>query len=551
MSVEPFPEQPLDLRQYLAVLRRRRSQVAIVAVVTFVAAMAVSFHQTPIYTSTAKVWVKPVVTSGAVTPQAPVVLSLDTEKELVETEAVADRAARNAGTQTSGFEMLKHLSVAVPTDSQLLEISYSSPDPLLARKGAQAFAQAYLDFKTDEALQTSRTVQSSLQGRIDELQTELSKARYDLDHSSANSDAHFQAENRISTLNTQIGLLQNQISSATSLSVDPGAIVQPADLPTSPSSPNHLLNGGLGLFLGLALGIGLAFLRERLDDRIRDRTDLEECLAAPVLVTIPRFDAVKKGVSRPERRGLVTLYDPTNPVSEAYRTLRTSVLFHSAQTQAKTFMVVSATPGEGKTTTAANLAVVLAQSGKQTVLLSADLRKPVLNDLFRGDWKGQAPREAGVSNILTGEVAPQDALQRTEVQNLWMIASGSVSGRPAELASSESMADLIEALRASADFTIIDSAPTLAVTDALAMAPHVDAVLYVADASKTERAAVVHARAMLERVGAKVIGAVLNRFDPGKNGGYGYSYRYTYRYAPAEAQAEAGGEWKRRLRLPI
>jgi capsular exopolysaccharide synthesis family protein len=547
MSAESYQEQPLDLRAYLAVLRRRKASIVAVAALTLVFAIGFSLRQTPMYASTAKVWVKPIVsTQTLLQGAAPTLLSLDTEKELVESEAVADLAAHRAGTRTTGFEMLRHLSVAVPTNSQVLEISYTSPDPLLAQKGAQAFATAYLKFKTDEALSTAKTVQESLQSQIGRLQNDLSQARYDLDHSPDGSTEHFEAENRLSSVNTQIGLLENQMLSLNSLSIDPGAIVAAADLPDSPSSPNHPLNAGLGLFLGLALGIGLAFVRERLDDRIRSRQDLEEHIGAPVLVAIPRFEL--PAPHRSNRRGLITIRDASHPAAEAYRTLRTSLQFHAAQTKGRTFMVVSATPSEGKTTTAANLAVVLAQAGKETVLLSADMRNPVLNELFQSDWRPE--QCAGLSNILTGEVAPQDTLQRTDVDNLWIIGSGPVPMTPAELASSDRMADLIEALRASVDFTIIDSAPALAVTDALAMAPYVDGVLYVADASKTERGAVMQARTMLEHVGAPVFGAVLNRFDPGKAGRYEYTYRYTYRYGPPEgraARARRGGEGLRRL----
>jgi tyrosine-protein kinase len=538
MSAELSPERPLDLREYLAVVRRRKGTILLVTAVTLLSALAFSLQQTPIYTSTAKVWVKPIVANQTLlSGTSPTLLSLDTEKELVESETVADIAAKKAGERTTGFEMLKHVSVSVPTNSQVLEISYSSPDPLLAQKGAQAFADAYLTFKTDEALDSAKKVQASLQGEVNALQNQLSQARYQLTHSPEGSTEHFEAENRITTLNTQIGLIENQILSVTSLSIDPGAVVQSANLPTGPSSPNHPLNAALGLLVGLALGVGIAFLRERLDDSIRSREDLEEHLGAPVLVAIPKFSLPKRVMAA--RRGLVTVHDPTNAAAEAYRTLRTSVQFHAAQTKARTFMIVSATPAEGKTTTAANLAVVLAQAGKQTVLLSADLRNPALNELFRSDWRVQP--DTGISNIVTGEVNPQDALQQTEVRNLWMIGSGPVPGRPAELASSDSMVELIEALHASADFTIIDSAPSLAVTDALAMAPHVDAVIYVADASSTQRSAVVEARQMLERAGAKVVGAVLNRFEPPKHSTYQYAYRYTYRYAPAEPETNGNG----------
>src|SRR5919201_3292830 len=153
--------------------------------------------------------------------------------------------------------------------------------------------------------------------------------------------------------------------------VDPGEIIQDAVKPSSPSSPNIPLNAGVAVVMGLAVGIGLAFLRDRLDDRLRGRTDLEERTGAPVLAVIPKVETWR------ERREpkLVTLSEPKSAAAEAYRTLRTSVMFAASQEGLKTIMVTSPGPGEGKPTTAANLAVVLAQADKRVILVSADHRK--------------------------------------------------------------------------------------------------------------------------------------------------------------------------------
>ena len=546
-------EAPLDLRHYIAVLRVRKRTVAIAAVVTFVLVMVYSFRQTPVYTATAKVLVTPLTGNQQLLQSVPVTsLSLDTEKELVASAAVAEVARKKLDERPNVQDLLRHISVSVPSNTQILEISYSSPSPLVAQQTAQAFAGAYLQFRTNQALSTSQNVQSGIEAQIKDLEKQLESTRYAAAHAPNGSQKQLQARGRIGTLNSQIALLRTQIASLATLNIDPGAIVQAANLPTSPSSPNHPLNAALGLFLGLALGVGVAFVRDRLDDRIRGREDLEEHIAAPVLAVIPKmFDWREKHMAK-----LATLEDAKGPASEAYRTLRTGILFMSAQAGMKTLLVTSATAGEGKTTTAANLAIVLAQTGKRVILVSADLRKPRLHRFFQ---PGLVNNVRGLVDIVSGEATVQECLQPTGVDHLWLLGSGPIPARPAEVAGAEQTSELLLALRNQADFVIVDSAPSLVVTDALAMAPGVDGVLYVADANTTARGTVASSRDQLEQVGARIVGAVLNNFDPSRAHAYGYggySYRYTYQYGPAasgpDAGAESGGgEQTRRRRFQI
>ena len=304
-------------------------------------------------------------------------------------------------------------------------------------------------------------------------------------------------------------------------------MVSPAPLPTTPSSPNKVLDGLIGLFVGLTAGIGLALLRERLDDALRGRGDLEDRVGAPVLAVITRVT----GWRRRQEAKLVALTEPKSAAAEAYRTLRTSVLFASVQRGLRTIMVVSPGAGDGKTTTAANLALVLADAGKRVILVSADLRKPRINQFFG------LTNEVGVTSVLAGEVKPWDALQSPEVENLRVLEAGPVPNMPAELLASEAMGELVADLREVADFLILDTAPILLVADALALCPLVDGVLMVADAESTSRSAVTNAREQLDQVGAPLFGAVLNDFDPSKAraypyycGYYGYRQRYGYQY---------------------
>jgi len=226
-------------------------------------------------------------------------------------------------------------------------------------------------------------------------------------------------------------------------------------------------------------------------------------------------------------------------VSEAYRTLRTSILFSAMQRGLHTIMVASANAGEGKSTTAANLAVVLADSGKRVVLISADLRKPRLHRFFGLET------EPGLSNALAGESSVWETLQAPQVENLRVMVSGPVPARPTELLQSEAMGELVADLRDVSDFVIIDTSPILPVADALVLAPLVDGILLVADASITTRSAVTHTRELLDQVDARLIGAVFNDYDPSRDRGgagyYGYGYRRYGYYGEASEGASRRG----------
>ncbi len=252
----------------------------------------------------------------------------------------------------------------------------------------------------------------------------------------------------------------------------------------------------------LGLGIGVVLLRQYVGDRIQGAKDLESCVGAPVLSAIPAVRA--RGVASAR---LVTVQRPTSPVAEAFRHLRANFLVAAGSCAAKTILITSALEEEGKTFTAANLGVALANAGNAVILLSADLRRPTLEQVFGVS----AP--AGLANALekgaqgngTSPVSEMWSVQA----NLTIIPVGSAPDNPAELLTSSNMLAFIEKLRKFADFVLIDAAPLLPVADAATVAPACDAVLIVADARSTRRATVVEARQQLDRIHAPVLGAVL------------------------------------------
>lgn len=498
-----------DIGEYIAILRNRKWTVILVTLLVVAGALAFSFRQTPIYESTSKILVKPVASPTQVTQPTTTLISLETEREIMQSTEVAQRAADDIDPPESAESLVEgHLEVTIPGETQVLEVTFSDPNPLRAQDGAAAFTDAYLEYKTEQASEAIQNLRGPLQSQIDDLTEQLD----------ALSPA---AQDDRDVLVSQIAILRSQLAPLNSLVVDPGDIIQEANLPSAAASPNHLLNGALALFVGLALGVALAFLRERLNVRVQGREDLEARAGAPVLAVVPKVQGWKKK----DRGLLVTLVEPKAPASEAYRTLRTAVNFLASERKMRTIMVASAESGEGKTTTAANLAVVLAQAGRKVILLSGDLRKPRIHRFF------DMPNDVGVVTYLAGESSMEEALRDPGVPNLRVMTSGPIPATPAELLGSEAMGELISDLRDLCDFLIVDTAAVLAVSDALTLMPMADGVLYVAHAEATTRGGLSHARAQLDQVNAQVFGAVLNAFDPSKAKGYQYRYYYQYRYA--------------------
>lgn len=212
--------------------------------------------------------------------------------------------------------------------------------------------------------------------------------------------------------------------------------------------------------------------------------------------------------------------DPGSIVAERYRTLRTNIEFSSRDHEIRSILVASSAPGEGKTTTAANLAVVYAQTGRNTLFLDCDLRSPTGQRAFN------VPNGAGMTNILTGKNTASQVVQKVEaIPHLYVITSGPVPPNPAELLGSANMAEIMQTLYGIFDIIIIDSPPVLTVTDAQVISRYVDGVLVVARSKKTDKRALLKARKLLEQVRANIIGSVMNSIEA-EESDYYYSYYY-------------------------
>jgi tyrosine-protein kinase len=437
-------------------LLARLPWILLITLAVTAGAAVLAWTQTPTYTSEADVVVYPASSQAGSSVQQ--TADMGTEKGIASSGAVLALASRSL--QVPERLLQNGESVSVPVDTELLTISFSDPNRYEARRLAQGLARAYVTFRNPKPQHVVK-----VQGK---------------------------------------GKLAKSVTVTTPAVTPPGAvqaaIITPASLPLSPSSPNRPLDVGVALLAGLVLGLGTALVRDRIDDRLRGPVDLAERTDAPVLAVIPAFRRRRSDSAS----GLVMLTSPGSAVAEAYRNLRTRVLQVAGWRGASTILVTC--PGrEDKATVAANLAAAVAQSGRRVTLVCADLRWPRVHGLF-----GLEDDEAGLTSVLYGRADLATTLRRTGIRGLQVLPAGPPPPDPGALPQSPVLREVLDELRSGGDFVVVDAPPVLAGADAGALAELAPMILLVSDARRSRRAQVRAAVHELGHVREKVIGCVLS-----------------------------------------
>ena len=341
-----------------------------------------------------------------------------------------------------------------------------------------------------------------------------------------------------------------------SLQVTNVHVIDPASVPSSPVRPNRRRNLAAGLMIGLILGVTLAFVQEAMDSSVRTTEEAERLVNAPALAIIPAetdgarrkqmaANATTPGALAASGVGLSVLTRPSSPMAEAFRSLRTSVLLSTAPRPPQPLLVTSAQMGEGKTSTATNLAMSFAQRQGPVLIIDADMRRPsVAKTLGVGN-------EKGLSSFLTGAHSLDDVLiQYERIPNLWILPAGPRPPDPAELLSSHMMDATLKDLLKRFTQVVIDSPPLLLVTDAVILSAMVDGVILVVSSGTTARGALSRAHRILDNAGSRVLGMVLNkvdmRFDTYYGSYYGPYHQAYYDEATVAGPAHSSGEGRSR-----
>ena len=500
----------LDLRLYWEVLKRRWHIIALIFVIGAVGAYLYAKRQTPIYQGVTQVEVQSFGSSNSsvINPLADATLSLQSDVQVIESDAVLSRAAQSLNLPSSK-PLRAAVSVGLVPNTQILEIRTVSPNPSTAARWANAVAAAFLSFQRDQALTSVTAATTDIEARVDEIRKEIAAAGTSPVSSSA-----------ISSYNAQIVALEaglNALPGSQALASGGGSIIVAATRPAAPISPKPARDLVLGALLGLLVALGIVFLLESLDDRLRGSAEVEALTGAPALGSIP-FDRELSGSV-----ASTMVHESTSPVAEAHRTLRTNLRYLSVERPLRTLLVTSSVKGEGKSTTSANLAASFAIAGVRTTLISADLRRPSVHKLF-----GFSNNEGLVDAVLPN-ARPDLLIQSNELPGLRFLAAGPVPPNPAEILSSSRFVDLLARLSADADLVIIDSPPLLGVADASALAVQVDGVVLVVNPEEVDRRTLAHAVDQLHKAGGRLLGTVLNSVSPSLGYGYNYGY-YDYYY---------------------
>ena len=307
------------------------------------------------------------------------------------------------------------------------------------------------------------------------------------------------------------------------------SVVNSATQPGAPVSPQPTRTLALAAILGLLVGVGIVILRDVLDTTVSGSDELAEVTGAPSLGVIS-FDPDAN------EHPLIVQIAPRSPRAEAFKQLRTNLQFVDVDAEQKVIVVTSSVPSEGKTTTATNLALALADAGVRVLLVEGDLRRPRV-----ADYLGLVG-EVGLTNLLVGSIELDDAVQTFGDTQLRVIASGPVPPNPSELLQSKAMTDLISTLRNEADIVLIDSPPLLPVTDAAILSTHADGAMLVTRHGHTKSDQVQQAVTNLEQVGGRLLGTVLTMTPTKGPDAYRYGYGYGYGYGSDDEKSKSRGQ---------
>jgi len=533
--VNLFPE--IDLKVYARILWHWAWLIALCTILAATSAYIASSLAVPVYQATSKLLI-----DQAKSPTANYQDIITSERiartyaELMQREKLLVNLAQKLGIEPDVLTAtLVDISVTPTRDTQLVAVQVEGTSPELTAWVANQLPLVFIE--EINALQTERYADSknTLETQLNDLQGRMDLANAEID---ALNDARTTDEEiRLSQLRQELAQYQSNYTSllgryedlrlAELQSTDSITVVDEAIQPEAPIRPRVLVNTLLAAIVGGMLALGVIFAIEYLDDRIRTPQDLQSILDVPILGTVARMGNRRRNKTLNREDSLIVATQPRHPIAESYRRLRTNLRFSSVNEPLHTLLVTSATPGEGKTTTAANLAAAVAQSGYRVVIIDADLRKPQLHKIF-GLNKGPGLTDALLSG---GESA--FFLRDSGSANLQVMTCGSIPPNPAELLGSKPMQRLLEQLQNEVDFVIIDAPPVLAVTDAQILSGHVQGVVLVVNTDKTSRTLVASAATALLQVEARLLGVVLNQLTRSAR-----SYYYYDAYADYYAEQD-------------
>jgi capsular exopolysaccharide synthesis family protein len=489
----------IRLSDYVQLLRRQRWVIVGITLATMLVGILLSSSQSEVYASSATVRIAADPSAGVFEEEAVDENNrsreLVTAVEILTSPAMRDEVIDRLGAQPVDFEAVDAELLGF---SEIIEITVRAGSPVVAAEVANLYATTFVELRTESAVGVLNDQVSELRAQAAESTAELAQIDAQLaDPALGESQADGLRANRevlVTQLQQYTGRA-DQLDVIAALRAQSTEIVSPAEIEPDPVAPDVRTAGVAGAVLGLLGGLGLAVVRDLLRDRVTGPEDVNDVApSVPVLATVPHIDRAATG-------------DPMRSAPpaarEGYRYLRTSLGFHALESRLRSVMVTSSLSGEGKTTTAVNLAKAAKAAGLRVALLDCDLRRPSIHAAF------DVPASPGLSSVLVGEVPFEDAMRFPE-DGLALLTAGRSVQNPSELLGSRRFSRLLAQITKQADLTILDVPPVLPVADPIAVGALVDGIVVVARVGVVRRKDLATTLERLREAGLPVIGAVVN-----------------------------------------
>lgn len=542
----------MDIKDYISLVWRWAWLIVLGVLVAGSAAYIVSRNTTPVYRATARLMIDEAPGGNSGNDYSRVLYEqrlAQTYVEILTTAPILQETIEQLGYPFTVPQLRSMISVSAPQDTKIIMISVEDADRERTAVIANTLATVFIrENQARESLRYAEPI-ANWQIRLDEIGDSILALQTQMNSLSDSETPEDQAQR--SRLETQIkeeqirytdvfnNLNQLQISQAKeSSNLVP---IDPATPPTGPIRPRTATNTLLAAVIGGMVALGIIFLIEYLDDTIKTP---DQVLADTGLSTLGAIATIK---GETVSQMLITRTSPRDPISEAYRVVRTNLSFSAVDQGLQSLLITSSSPGEGKSTTTANLAIVMAQTGKRVILVDADLRRPVQHKIF------EKPNNQGLTTaVLDTESPVSHHIQETAIPHLSLMTSGPIPPNPAELLNSQRMAQVLEDLQGIADIILFDTPPVLTVADASILGALVSGCLLVVNTSKTRRGTFIGAVERLERTGGTIFGVVLNRLalDRRGYGSYYYYHYYTSYDYNSQKKSKRSAKPGRALRMP-